>query len=224
MSRAKKAQAQMAVREKVGEALAELVETELPEPLIAAEMQERLRDMSMRLQAQGMTLEQWLQFSGTETEQFLADLRQSAERSAKVDLALRSVAVAEAIEALEEDLETEFAAVAERVSEDSETVRQQLTDGGHLPALRADIAKRKALDWLTDSVTILDTDGTTIAFADLIFDEGELDELGADEDDGYDADDGDTGPEAAGAAESETEPAEADVADAPTPSEEGKSE
>ena len=88
---------------------------ELPEPLVAQEMNERLQDMAMRLQAQGLSLEQWLQFSGTETEQFLAELRETAERSAKVDLALRAVAEAEAIEALEEDLEEEFAAVAERV-------------------------------------------------------------------------------------------------------------
>jgi trigger factor len=167
LTQVKRAQAQMAVREKVGEALAELVEAELPEPLVAAEMNERLQDMAMRLQAQGLSLEQWLQFSGTDTEQFLADLRETAERSARVDLALRAVAVAETIEALEEDLEEEFAAVAERVEEDADTVREQLTEGGHLPALRADIAKRKALEWLTETVTIVDEDGNAVVFADL---------------------------------------------------------
>jgi trigger factor len=177
MSQVKRAQAQMAVREKIGEALAELVTDDLPEPLVGSEMNERLQDMAMRLQAQGLTLEQWLQFSGTETEQFLADLRETAERSAKVDLALRAVAAAENIEADEEDLEEEYAAVAVRVEQDPDTVRDQLTEAGHLPALRADIAKRKALEWLTGTVTIVDEDGNNIVFDDLALDEEEAEEL-----------------------------------------------
>ena len=181
LTQVKRAQAQMAVREKVGEALAELVELELPEPLIAAEMNERLQDMAMRLQAQGLTLEQWMQFSGTDPQAFSDELKETAERSARVDLALRAVAVAEGIEATEEDLEEEFAAVAERVQQDTDTVRTQLTEAGHLPALRADIAKRKAMDWLTGEVTITDTDGNAIAFDDLAVDEEEVDREAAED-------------------------------------------
>ncbi len=203
LTQVKRAQAQMAVREKVGEALAELVDTELPEPLVAQEMNERLQDMAMRLQAQGLSLEQWLQFSGTETEQFLADLRETAERSAKVDLALRAVAVAEAIEALEEDLEEEYAAVAERVNEDADTVREQLTEAGHIPALRADISKRKALEWLTETVTIVDEDGNPVSFAELA-----LVEVDEDDDEITDNDSTDT----------------AEATEASTPSDEGESE
>jgi len=167
MTAVRKAQSQMIVREKIGEALAELVVDELPEPLVAAEMNERLQDMAMRLQAQGLSLEQWLQFSGTDTEQFLDDLKATADRSARVDLALRAIALAEAIEVLDEDLDLEFEAVAARVQQDSEIVRAQLTEAGHLPALKTDIAKRKALDWLTETVSIADESGNSIVFADL---------------------------------------------------------
>ncbi|CAB4809100.1 unannotated protein [freshwater metagenome] len=165
----------MIVREKIGEALAELVPDELPEPLIAAEMNERLQDMAMRLQAQGLSLDQWLQFSGTDTEQFLDELKTTADRSARVDLALRAIALAEAIEVLEEDLDLEFEAVAARVEQDSDVVRIQLTEAGHIPALKVDIAKRKSLDWLTESVTITDDAGNSITFSDL---------AASDEDDG----------------------------------------
>jgi trigger factor len=167
MTEVRKAQSQMIVREKIGEALAELVTDELPEPLVAAEMNERLQDMAMRLQAQGLSLEQWLQFSGTDTEQFLDDLKSMAERSARVDLALRAIALAETIEVLDEDLDLEFEAVAARVQQGSDVVRDQLTEAGHLPALKTDISKRKALDWLTESVTITDEAGNSIVFAEL---------------------------------------------------------
>ena len=175
MTEVRKAQSQMIVREKIGEALAELVLDELPEPLIAAEMNERLQDMAMRLQAQGLSLDQWLQFSGTDTEQFLDELKTTADRSARVDLALRAIALAESIQVLEEDLDLEFEAVAARVEQDSDVVRTQLTEAGHIPALKVDIAKRKSLDWLTESVTITDEAGNSIAFSDL---------AASDEDDG----------------------------------------
>ncbi|HBU02478.1 MAG TPA: trigger factor [Acidimicrobiaceae bacterium] len=190
MTEVRKAQSQMMVREKIGEALAELVTDELPEPLIAAEMNERLQDMAMRLQAQGLSLEQWLQFSGTDTEQFLDDLKTTADRSARVDLALRAIALAESIEVLEEDLDLEFEAVAARVQQDSDVVRTQLTEAGHLPALKTDISKRKALDWLTESVRISDEAGNSIVFADLAV---------------ADDEDGDTVPETPASEEDETE-------------------
>ncbi|MCX6505927.1 MAG: trigger factor [Actinobacteria bacterium] len=190
MTEVRKAQSQMMVREKIGEALAELVTDELPEPLLAAEMNERLQDMAMRLQAQGLSLEQWLQFSGTDTEQFLDELKTTADRSARVDLALRAIALAESIEALEEDLDLEFEAVAARVQQDSDVVRSQLIEAGHLPALKTDIAKRKALDWLTESVRISDEAGNSIVFADLAV---------------ADDEDGDTVPETPASEEDETE-------------------
>ena len=190
MTEVGKAQSQMMVREKIGEALAELVTDELPEPLIAAEMNERLQDMAMRLQAQGLSLEQWLQFSGTDTEQFLDDLKTTADRSARVDLALRAIALSESIEVLEEDLDIEFEAVAARVQQGSDVVRTQLTEAGHLPALKTDISKRKALDWLTESVRISDEAGNSIVFADLAV---------------ADDEDGDTVPETPASEEDETE-------------------
>src|SRR3546814_15909753 len=75
MTRVRKAQAQMALRDRVGEQLAELVTDELPEPLISAEMQDRLQDLAMRLQAQGMQLEQYLQMTGSDPEAFSQELR-----------------------------------------------------------------------------------------------------------------------------------------------------
>jgi len=225
LTQVKRAQAQMAVREKVGEALADLVAEDLPEPLVASEMQNRLQDMAMRLQAQGLTLEQWLQFSGTDPQAFTDELKETAERSARVDLALRAVAAAEGIEATEEDLEDEYAAVAERVQQDPATVREQLTEAGHLPALRADIAKRKALDWLTEQVTITDTDGNTVVFAELAVDDEEL--VDEEQTAGSSAPAGSVdGPAASAEAdtgtETETDTAEADDAEAAT-SEEGDS-
>lgn len=167
MTRVRKAQAQMALREKVGEALAELVTDELPEALVNGEMQDRLQDLAMRLQAQGMQLDQYLQMSGTDPETFSQELRDTAVSGVKVDLALRAVAEAEGIECTDDDLDEELEGVAARVGQSAEEVRARFERVGQLSAVRSDIKKRKALEWLLERVEVLDPDGATIDRSEL---------------------------------------------------------
>jgi trigger factor len=163
----RKAQASMALREKVGEALAQLVEDDIPEPLVTEEVQHRVQDLAMRVQAQGMNLEQWLQMSGQDPQSFSDQLRETAATAVRVDLALRSVADSEDIEVTDADLDEEVAGVAERVGTDPDQVRDQLERGGQLSAVRSDIRKRKALEWLLERVEIVDHEGKPIDRADL---------------------------------------------------------
>jgi trigger factor len=191
MSTVKKMQASMALREKVGEALADLVEDDVPEALVNAEMQERLHDLGLRLQAQGMGLEQWLEMSGRSQDQLVDELKATATLSAKVDLALRAVAEAEGIEADDDDLQAEYDAAAERLGLEPKKVRAEFERARQDQAIRSDIKKRKALDWLVENVEIVDDSGQPIDRAEL--------ELGAD--------DQDESPETAATGEAEAEDA-----------------
>jgi trigger factor len=163
----RKARAQAELRQKTGEALAKLVTEELPEPLINHEVQHRAQDFAMRLQAQGLTPEQWFAMSGTDSDQLTAELKEAADTAVRVDLALRAVADAEGLEATEDDLDEEIAQVAERVNEKPAKVRTEFERGGQLAAVRSDIRKRKALDWLLERVEIVDPQGQPIERADL---------------------------------------------------------
>ena len=176
-SATRRAQAQMALRERTGEALAELVLDDVPEALVSSEMQERLQDLAMRLQAQGMELEQWLAMQGRQPDEFIEELRGTALTAAKVDLALRAVAEAEGLEVTDEDLEEEYAGLAERVGSDAATVAEQLERAQQVPAIRSDLRKRKAFEWLLDQVRVVDDAGTEIDRATLeIEDEDEGDD------------------------------------------------
>jgi trigger factor len=167
MLRVRRAQAQMALREKVGAGLAELVTDEMPEPMIAREMQDQLQDLALRVRAQGMQLEQYLAMTGADPEQFSTELRQAAESRVKVDLALRAVADAEGIECTDEDLDAELQAVAERVGQPLEEVRDRLGRAGQISAVRSDVRKRKALEWLLERTEVLDPDGAAIDRSEL---------------------------------------------------------
>ena len=167
MGMMKKVQAQMALQQKTAEALADLVEEDPPEALVSAEMQQRLEQLAMRLEAQGMGIEEYLANSGQEQEAFVAELRESAEQGVKVDLALRAVAVAQDIEIADEELEAEYVSVAERVGEKPAKVRQQLERNGQVSAVRSDLRTRKALEWLIEHVELVDEGGNTIDRASL---------------------------------------------------------
>ena len=162
MTQVRRSQGASQLQEKVAQALAELVTDDIPEALVNGELNNRLQDLGMRLQAQGMGLEQYLMLTGRSQEQLIDEMRESAEVSARVDLALRAVVAAEGIECTEEDLDAEIEAVAERVDEKAAKVRKQLERNDQLPAVRSDIEKRKALEWLLDHVEIVDENGDPV--------------------------------------------------------------
>ena len=162
MTSVRKAQGEHELTEKVAQALAALVEDELPEALTANELNNRLQDLGMRLQAQGMELEQYLMMTGRSQEELFTELQENADTSARVDLALRAVAEAEDIQCDDADLDTEVAEVAERVGESPDKVLAQLESNDQLSAVRSDIRKRKALEWLLDNVEIVDVNGDPV--------------------------------------------------------------
>jgi trigger factor len=163
----RKVQAQLALRDQVVQALVELVDGEMPEPLVGAEMERRLHDLAHRLEAQGADLGQYLQATGRSQDDLIAELRQGAAEGVKADLALRAVADAEGIEATDDDVDAEIDRLAERVGQKPAQLRRQLDRGEQLPAVRSDIRKAKALAWLVEHVEIVDEDDKAIDRADL---------------------------------------------------------
>lgn len=167
MGMVKKVQAQMSLQQKTAEALAALVEIEPPAALVNQEVSQRIEDLAMRLQAQGMGLEQYLATTGQDQEAFVEGLKETAGQGVLVDLALRAVVVAEGIEAGDDELDDELASLAERVGQTVPKVRKQLERNGQIPAVRSDLSKRKALEWLIEHVEVVDEEGTTIDRASL---------------------------------------------------------
>ena len=161
-------QANAAMRENTATALAELVEDSIPDSMVNGEMSEQLQQLAMRLQGQGMNLETWMQMTGQDPETFTEELRDAAERSAKVDLALRYVATNEAIEVDEDDLDEELQRMAEQFQTSPNELRQQIEDQGDgLGPVKAEIGKRKALEWLASEVQLVDENGDPIDRKDL---------------------------------------------------------
>ena len=197
MSAMRIAQSRMALQQKAAEALAELVDEDVPEPMIASEVAARLEDFVGRLEQQGADVEQYLESIGKTGEEFAADFREPAERAVRVDLGLRAVAEAEDLWPDDDTVDEQIEHFIGESGQDLGEVRARLVESGQMSALRADLAKQAALEWLTENVELVDEDGDNIDRALLEFPEvaTDGDEAGPDdpEADNETEDDSDSG-------------------------------
>jgi len=163
ISKIKVVQAQMSLREAALAALAELVDDEeVPEVLVDQEVNERVHDLGHRLEAQKLSIEQFLAATGQSGEDLVASLRVDAHRAVKVDLGLRAVAEAEGLATTDEELDDEIEKMAEQVGSNPAELRRQLDEAGRTGALKAERAKAKAATWLLENVDIVDDEGQPV--------------------------------------------------------------
>jgi trigger factor len=155
-------QAQMAVRDKVLEAAADLVPLSPPETLVASETRRRVDDLAHRLSHQGVSLEQYLQATGQEPQAFIDEVKVGAGRAVLADLALRAVVAQEEIVATDSEVDTEIERLAEQANEKVNRVRRELERSGALETVRSDVARGKALEFLVEHATVVDENGDAI--------------------------------------------------------------
>jgi trigger factor len=157
-----KLQTQMAVREKVLETAADLVPVEAPQTLVDTETRRRVEDLAHRLSHQGASLEQYLEVTGQEPQAFVDAIRSEAARSVLADLALRAVVTQEEIAATDEEVDAEVVRLAERTEQKPDRIRKELERSGALEAVRSDVVRGKALEFLVEHTTVVDEDGNVI--------------------------------------------------------------
>lgn len=162
LSTMKRVQSALALRNSVIEALVELVGIEPPAPLVDAEVERRVHDLAHRLDEQGATVEQYLLATGQSEEQLVAELRAAAVSAVKADLGLRAVAEAEDLDPTDEDVDEEIDRLAARYSMKPAQLRRNLERADQMPAVRSDVKKSKALEWLVEHVELVDTDGNPV--------------------------------------------------------------
>ena len=174
VARVKLVQSQMALRENTIEAVAALVDDgDVPEVLVDAEVNERLHDLQHRLDAQKLGLGEYLQATGRTPDDLLTAVRADAHRAVKADLALRALAEAEELGLSDEELDAEIAAMAERMETTPLELRRQLDTAGRTGAVRSELRKGKALQWLLDHVELFDEEGNPMSRDDLKADAAE---------------------------------------------------
>jgi len=170
----KRGQAGALARDRVAQAVGELVDLEPPAAMIETEVTQRIQDLSMRLGAQGLELERYLEAMGRDLASLRAEFADGADLAVKVDLGLRAVADAESLGADADQLDDYFAAMAAQFGSTADEVRASFTESGRMLDLEADLRKQAALDWVFERAEIVDEEGEPVDRADLEPPEPEL--------------------------------------------------
>jgi trigger factor len=155
-------EARQSVVRAMNEALAALVTVDVPDAMVDADLNQRVQGTVQQFQAQGIDLGQWLAATGQGPEDFIESMRGAAVEAVKVDLALRAVAEAEAIEVEPHDVDAEYARMAMQYGQKAKDIRKAYEQNDAVPELTAQIRKSKAFDWLLHHIDFVDPDGAPI--------------------------------------------------------------
>ena len=117
---------------------------QVPQEMIALEADRMVRELDLRLQSQGMSLEAYLKIVGMTEETLKQDVMPQAEKSVQTRLVLDEIAKVEDIQVTEEDMEAEYAKFAAMYQTTVEEVKELLAN--NIAGLRKEIAAQKAID------------------------------------------------------------------------------
>ena len=156
LGRLKEAAVQGALRDRALEALIEKINVELPDRLVDAETESRVRSARDRAESQGVTLDQVLEASGVDELAVRSDARAHAIRAIRADLALEAVARAEGIKVSDEEIDAAVRDIAGQLGRDVKDVRRSLERSGQITSLAGDIIRDKALNLVVESAEVVE--------------------------------------------------------------------
>ena len=121
---------------------------DIPDAMVEYQTQQMLDDFGRRMQSQGLSLEQYFQFTGMTEADYKEQMKPRALQNIQSRLVLEAVAEAEKLEATEEDLEKEYAKMAEQYKLDVDKVKEIFGEY-QKEELKKDIVIQKAAELVT---------------------------------------------------------------------------
>ena len=126
---------------------------DIPPVMIDNEVTRMVREMEMRLAQQGMQLEQYLQFAGTDIAKLREQYRETAEKNVRTGLMLEEVAKAESIKVEAADLDKEVETMAAAYGATPKQVKKIIAEQGRLNDLAATVLRNKTMQFIFDNLT-----------------------------------------------------------------------
>ncbi len=143
-------EAEKDIDDQIANKLMELLDGEIPEAMYENQTNDMVRDFDMRLRSQGLDINTYMQYMGTDIEGLKKMYRDEAEKRVKLRLALETIAKKENIEVTDEDLENEYKKLAEAYQMDVDKVKAAIP----VESLSEDIKVEKALKLVKDKANI----------------------------------------------------------------------
>ncbi len=119
-------------------------EMDIPQPMIDMQARQQADDLARRVRQQGLTMEQYFQFTGLTAEKMLEEMKPQAERRIRTRLTMEAVAKAEAIEVSDERLDEEINKMAEAYQMEADKLKELMGET-EKDQMREDIAVQDAI-------------------------------------------------------------------------------
>ena len=124
-------------------------EMDIPEAMIASQVQNMADDFTRRLQSQGLTVEQYFQFTGLTGEKLLEQMKPEALKRIQNSLVLEAIAAKENFEISEEKIAERIGEMAESYKMEADKVRELLGETG-IAQMTDDLKIQAAVDFVRD--------------------------------------------------------------------------
>lgn len=127
---------------------------EIPDAMVDEQVRNMINDTARRMQSQGITLEQYMQFTGMTMEQMQEQMRPQAVKRIQTRLVLEAVVKAENITVSDEAVEEEFKKMAETYKMEVEQIKNIMGDAG-VAQMKEDLAVQEAVDFLVAEANLV---------------------------------------------------------------------
>lgn len=132
------------------DAVIEDAKMDIPDAMLETQQRQMLQEYAQRLQAQGISMEQYMKFTGTTSQMLLEQMKPQALKRIQSRLVLEAVAAAENLAASEEEYEEEIKTMGEAYQMEPDKVKELLGENGRKQVME-DLAVRKAVDFVVEN-------------------------------------------------------------------------
>ena len=123
---------------------------DIPQCMIDNRIEDMIKDFGYRLSSQGMSLEQYMQITGTTVDTFKEQFKDQATAQVKSNLVLEAIAKAEALSVSDEDLEEELKKMAEMYGMELDKVKTLIGENEQ-ETIKEDLKIRKAVEFISEN-------------------------------------------------------------------------
>jgi len=145
----KESEAKNAKEDAVIDAVVEGAEIDIPDLMLETQVRQMTQEYAQRLQYQGITFEQYLQFTGMTREAVAEQMRPQALKRIQSRLVLEAVAAAEGMEASQEEMDKEIENMSSAYGRKAEELKESMGEEG-MKQVAQDICVKKALEFLVE--------------------------------------------------------------------------
>ena len=128
----------------------ENAQMDIPELMTKTECCQMMDDFSRRMQQQGLSMEQYFQFTGQSMDKMMEDMKPQALKRIQTRLVLEKVAEAENIQPSEEEITEEIQKMADAYKMEADKIREAIGESG-LEQMKKDMAVQKAVTVIADA-------------------------------------------------------------------------